>query len=680
MWNITWRKLPVCARPVGASCFFVVVAGAFLLLPRAGANKNFVPDWTFKGSSFGSARMLGNAEWKAENGEVIGVPKTPEGGWLIFDRPLQDVQFASTYRCTGGCRAGVMLRAETTPEGIQGIFVALPDGENPGASFAVKLDAQGREISREQLKPANGTVRFLTPPPDTARGGQGGSAGQAARGGGRAGAGRGPGGGRGRPGLPPDAPYTMPNYAYRPNEWNPLEVILDANYLRVWVNDGPEAGTTNGRAEEDFAKYGPVALYVGGTGEVRFKNIEEKDLGRRYNPDEQVSSHFRMQRINDFYYAWSAAAADVNRDGVLDVLAGPFYYLGPDYKVSREIYPAKTATVGTEYTPAAVSFAYDYTGDGWPDYVVATGRAMVMYVNPKGELRRWDKYNVLPTIAGEIAIFKDIDGDGKPDAVFVGGGATCWASPDPADPTKPWIVHKVSEQGYGVPYAQHGIGAGDINGDGRVDIVSPFGWWEQPPKGTPEGPWPYHPFAFGRWPRAGGGLGGAEMGVYDVNGDGLNDVVTSLEAHGWGLAWYEQKRDKSGAITFVQHIITDDLSAKNPGNAAFAEAHAATFADVDGDGIPDLIVGKRVFSHLESYTDPDPMGPAVLYWFRTVRNPKAPGGAEFVPELIHNRSGVGSTILAVDLNKDGAMDIVTSTIRGTFIFWGIPRSKPRAAK
>jgi hypothetical protein len=305
---------------------------------------------------------------------------------------------------------------------------------------------------------------------------------------------------------------------------------------------------------------------------------------------------------------------------------------------------------------------------------------MSLYVNPKGELRRWDRYDVLPTISSEVAIFKDIDGDGKPDAVFVGGGAMCWASPDPADATKPWIVHQISDQGYGIPNAQHGIGAGDINGDGRVDIVSPAGWWEQPPKGTPDGPWPYHPLKFGRWPRAGGGVGGAEMGVYDVNGDGLNDIVTSLEAHGWGLAWYEQKRDKSGGISFVEHIITDDLSAKNPDNVAFTEAHAATFADIDGDGIPDFIVGKRLFSHLESYTDPDPLGPPVLYWFRTVRNPKAPGGAEFIPELIHNRSGVGSTVLAVDLNKDGVMDIVTSTTRGTLIFWGKPGAKPRTAK
>jgi hypothetical protein len=170
------------------------------------------------------------------------------------------------------------------------------------------------------------------------------------------------------------------------------------------------------------------------------------------------------------------------------------------------------------------------------------------------------------------------------------------------------------------------------------------------------------------------------LGVYDVNGDGLNDVVTSMEAHGWGLAWYEQKHDQSGNVSFVEHIIMDDYSAKNPGNVTFSELHALTVADVDGDGIPDIVVGKRVHSHLESYTDPDPFGPAVLYWFRTVRNPKAPGGADFQPELIHNRSGVGSTVLAVDLNKDGAMDILTSTNRGTFIFWGTPPAKPRARK
>jgi hypothetical protein len=649
----------------------VVAVGIGMLMHPAAANRNFVPDWTFQGSSLAKWRTLGEADWRAENGEIVGTPRTAAGGWLILDKPLQDVEFASTFRCTGGCKAGVMLRTQSTPEGMRGIYVALPDGENPAAAFALKLDPQGREVNREALGRAGGMVRLFVPNPTGGRGG----ALPGGRGGGRA-------GGRGRgfgAGLPPDSPYTRPNYAYRPNEWNPLEVILDANILRAWINDGPEGGTTNGEADENIANYGPVALYVGGAGEVRFKQVELKDLGRRVLPKEEVSSRFRVQRINDFYYGWSATAADVNHDGILDIVSGPFYYLGPDFQVSREIYFSKTSDVSSQLTPAMVNFAYDYTGDGWPDVLISNGRPMSLYVNPRGEARRWNKYNVLPTISSEIAVFKDIDGDGKPDVVFVGGGAVCWATPDPANPTAPWIVHQVSQSGYGVA-AQHGLGAGDINGDGRTDIISPQGWWEQPPKETPEGPWPYHSIALGRWPRAGGSVGGAEMGVYDVNGDGLNDIVASLEAHGWGLAWFEQKRDKSGAISFVEHMIMDDYSTKNSGNVTFSELHGTAVADVDGDGIPDFIVGKRVFSHQDSYTDPDPYGPGVLYWFRTVRNPKTPGGAEFVPELVHNRSGAGSTVLAVDLNKDGAIDIVTSTNRGTFIFWGNPGTKSHKPK
>lgn len=642
----------------------VTIFGMAFLAPTAKANRNFVPDWTFQGSSLAQFHTLGDVDWHAENGEIVGVPRSPAGGWLILDKPLQDTQFATTFRCTGGCKAGVLLRTQTTADGIHGAYVALPDGQNPAGSFALKLDAQGRELSREPLKPAGGMVRVMTPPaaprtspPASAR----------------------PGGGPMRfPGnsLPPGSPYTRPDYSYHPGEWTPLEIILDANIMRVWLHDGPEGGTANGEADDDVASFGPVAFYVGGTGEIRFKNVEFKDLGRRVLQDEQISSRFRMQHINDFYYGWSATAADVNHDGVLDIISGPFYYLGPDYKVSREIFLSKTSDVTSQLTPNMVNFAYDYTGDGWPDLLVSKGRAMSLYVNPKGELRRWDRYDVLPTVWGEVVAFKDVNGDGIPDAVYVGGGYVCWATPDPNNPTAPWIVHKISEEGYNVP-AQHGIGVGDINGDGRMDIVSPHGWWEQPSSGTPEGPWPYHPAELGRWPRAGGSVGGAEMTVYDVNGDGLNDVVTSLEAHGWGIAWFEQKRDKNGAISFAEHMIIDDYSTRNAGDVTFSEPHGATIADVDGDGIPDFIVGKRVFSHQESYTDPDPFGPAVLYWFRTTRNPKAPGGADFKPELIHNRSGAGSTILATDLNNDGAVDIVTSTNRGTFIFWGKPKARTK---
>jgi hypothetical protein len=294
-----------------------------------------------------------------------------------------------------------------------------------------------------------------------------------------------------------------------------------------------------------------------------------------------------------------------------------------------------------------------------------TGVGAVLYVNPKGEQRRWDRFTVVNPIQKENTVLADIDGDGKPELVYEGDQFVRYAKPDPANPTKPWIIHSVSERGYAIG---HGIGIGDINGDGRQDIVTAYGWWEQPPAGSQAETWPYHPEAFARW------TGGSVIGIYDVNGDGLNDVVTSLDAHTFGLAWFEQKRDVAGKISFVEHMIMGDLTTKNAGNVTFAEPHGTAFADIDGDGIPDFIVGKRYWAHLDVYADPDPYGPPVLYWYRTVRNPKAPGGAEFVPELIHNHSGTGSDVLAVDLNGDRAIDVVTSTKFGTFIFWGTPRA------
>jgi hypothetical protein len=91
---------------------------------------------------------------------------------------------------------------------------------------------------------------------------------------------------------------------------------------------------------------------------------------------------------------------------------------------------------------------------------------------------------------------------------------------------------------------------------------------------------------------------------------------------------------------------------------------------MDGDGISDFVVGKRYYSHQESTTDPDPYGAPVLYVFKTARNSGAPGGAEFVPELVHNASGAGSQIIALDLNGDGTNDIVTSGVLGAFAFFG----------
>ena len=594
------------------------------------AGPPFIPSGTFQGSSLNGWHMLGQADWKASNGEIAGTPKSPTGGWLLMDQSLQDVGVYASFRCPAGCKTGIILRAQKTADGMKGLYVSLTEGDS--GLFRITLDAEGKETSREKLPPTDPLQRFGKPLQRAFNGG-----------------GRGPG-----RGAPPPAP-----------EWNTIQTFIDADVLRGTLGANVFALGFGVTGDEGIG-FGSVGFYVGGTAEVRFKDIAYLDLRLKEEPKEQLSSHFKMQRLSEYYYSFGVTAADMNHDGVLDLIAGPYYYLGPDYTKRREIYAASTYSPSSEFSDKSwLNFAADFTGDGWPDLLTTgAGRVATLYVNPKVESRRWDKFVVMPASNTEIAVMKDINNDGRPEILLGIDGVLMWVEPDPANPTAQWIQHKISGPD-GV--SAHGIGVGDINGDGRMDVTTNTGWYEQPKDGA-KGTWIFHPEDFGT-------RGGAEMGIYDVNGDGLADVVTALNAHGFGLAWFEQKRDAAGEISFVKHMIMDDFSTKNAGDVTFTEPHGSTFADVDGDGIPDFIVGKRYWSHRDTYLDPDPYGAPVLYWYRTVRDKSAPGGARFVPELIHNRSGAGSQVLAEDFNKDGAMDIAVSTNRGTFIFWGTLHKK-----
>ncbi|MEO8597648.1 MAG: FG-GAP-like repeat-containing protein [Candidatus Solibacter sp.] len=629
------------------------------------ATHDFVPDYTFKGSSLTGWHTVGHATWRAENGELAAKPDAPEGGWLVMDKGYQDLKFYTEFRCTEKCDAGVLVRAAKTPEGgLQGVYVPLT-GER--GTFEITLDKDGKELSRKPMLAA--TAQFSRVAVGTSANGYSAVPGfarpaptleeqqvEAARppappavAGGGAGRG-GAAGGRGGRGGPGGAPSNEP----KPGEWNTVDIIMDADMVTTTFN-GRRGGNT--ATSDHMMGFGPVALHVAGNAEVRFRDVALKDFNRKSEPKELVSSHFRKQQLMDFFYSWGAAAGDINKDGVPDVVAGPFYFLGPDYTERHEFTAART------YAPSAFPeghnyLVYDYTGDGWPDIICVNSRPIFIFVNPKGESRRWDRYNIVPNATSEVEVFRDIDGDGVPDILMANQNAMAYATVDKANPTAPWKIHTVSEPGLG---PAHGMGVGDIDGDGRMDIVNSRGWWSQPASGAGDKLWEFHSVPMG--------TGGAEMGVYDVNGDGLADIVTAIAAHGYGLAWFEQKRDAQKNITFVRHDIMGDFAAKNAGNVTFTEPHAAAFADMDGDGVPDMIVGKRLFSHLESHLDPDPFGPAVLYWYRTVRNSKAEGGAEFVPELIHNRSGVGSQFVVTDMNNDGTPDVVISSVKGTFIFW-----------
>jgi hypothetical protein len=612
------------------------------------AQKDFVPDTVFKGSTLTGWHTVGGANWTAKDGQVTAA----EGGWLVSDQKYQDVRLFVRMQCKDTCDGGVLLRAEKTKDGgLHGVYVSLAEGDLD--TYELTTDASGKEIQRTKLPPA--------PPEVVGIGGPAGGARPPAPAAGASAAPAGPpaGGPRNRR---PTASLA------KAGDWNTVELIVENNALNGTLNDAPLAG---GAVSPDG--FGAIALHAG-KGQIMLEKIGVKDVNGERWPLEVTSEHFTERKISDFYYGWSAVSGDLRKKGTMDIVSGPFIYLGPDYVERLRYREGRVYNPALEYAPDMVNFVADFNGDGWPDIVASDleggQRPLDLYINPKGESRRWTKSRAIDRVSTELVLMKDIDGDGKQEIIFGGNGMYAYAKPDPQDISAKWKITPISGQMDRIN--NHGMGVGDINGDGRLDLVTPVGWFEQPAAGS-VGPWKFHEGNFGG--------GGAEMGIYDVNGDGLPDVVTSLAAHGFGLAWFEQKRSADGNITFVKHDIAGDYStvATNAGGVTFSQPHAEAFADMDGDGIPDLIVGKSMWHHLEAWGDPDPYGPAVLYVYRTVRDPQAPGGARFVPEMVNNRSGVGSAIQVVDLNHDGAPDIITQSALGTFVFFGHPGKWPKAA-
>src|SRR4030095_12171246 len=212
------------------------------------------------------------------------------------------------------------------------------------------------------------------------------------------------------------------------------------------------------------------------------------------------------------------------------------------------------------------------------------------------------------------------------------------AEPDWGHPNNAWKFHPISPNKNYHRFT-HGMGVGDVNGDKRMDLLEKDGWWEQPksPEGDPV--WKFHPFAF-----SGKFHGGAQMYAYDVNGDNLNDIITSVAAHAFGLVWYEQVKTNDD-ITFIPHEIlsTQQKCVPNKYGVSFCEIHAVDLIDMDGDGLKDIVTGKRFWSH-GIPGDLDPSGGAVLYLFNRVRGPNHT--AEFVPNLIDNDSGIGTQVVA----------------------------------
>ena len=369
---------------------------------------------------------------------------------------------------------------------------------------------------------------------------------------------------------------------------------------------------------------------------------------------------FTKVPLTDRFYAEGAAIGDIDRDGHGDAVYGPHWYAGPDFKTRHEIYPPHEFDPHG-YSDNFLTFVADIDGDAWPDVLACgfPGKEASWFRNPGKQGGAWQRHLAFPTVDNESPGFGDITGDGRPKLLFHSEGVLGFAGPGDPTGTQRWPFKGCSTAEKKRQRFTHGLGVGDVNGDGRRDFLMADGWWEQP--APPAGdPWEHHPAAFGS--------GGAQMHVYDVDGDGDQDVITSLVAHGYGVAWFEQVR-RDGGIAFVQHAILPAAAGENLDGVQFSQPHALEVVDIDGDGLKDVVTGKRFWAHGPK-GDPDPGGPALLYWFKLVRDGGKTGAAavRYEPHQIDGDSGVGTQFAVGDLDGDGRVDLVIGNKKGGFVF------------